>query len=147
MATCSIGWALGLVAILFVAKRLLFHRHRHRRLGRSLRWLFARLDTTPGQEREIRAALEELRTRARAGRDTLRAGREGLARALRSDVLDDDALAELKTRADALGQEMQHAFEAALRRVHAILDPAQRDRLADVLAKGWRPWPTSPYRG
>ena len=30
-----------------------------------LRMLYARLDTTPGQEREIRAALEELRERAR----------------------------------------------------------------------------------
>jgi Spy/CpxP family protein refolding chaperone len=152
MATCSIGWALVLGAAIFVATRLLLRRRCHRGRGggpgrsRFLRGIFARLDTTPGQEREIRAAIEELQTQARSAREKVRGAREGLARALRGDAVDDAAFVELRARAEDVASEMHRAFEAALRRVHAILDPAQRERLAALLERGpFGRW-GGPYR-
>jgi uncharacterized membrane protein len=149
MATCSIGWALLFAIALFAVTRLLLRRRcRHGRgPGRSrfLRAIFARLDTTPGQEREIRSAIEELQSAGRSARKSARDAREGLARAVRGDTIDDAALVELKARAEDLAADMHRAFESALRRVHAILDPSQRERLASILERGGRPW-GGPYR-
>lgn len=125
-------------------------RRRYRGPGRSfwLRGLFARLDTTPGQEREIRAALEELETSTREAKDGLKAVREDLARAIRADSFDEIAAGEARVRANVATSAMKDAFEAALKRVHAVLDSRQRERLADLLENGpgfGRRW-GNPYR-
>ncbi|MBX3260651.1 MAG: periplasmic heavy metal sensor [Labilithrix sp.] len=101
-----------------------------------LRAVFARLDTTPGQEREIRGALEDLQRTARDARDGLKGARADLARAVRGESFDRDAAAEAGGRADAAVATAKDAALSALERVHAVLDPHQRERLAALLAEG-----------
>ena len=119
-------------------------------IGRSLwlRHVFARLDTTPGQEREIRSAIEDLREQARDARAGAKDAREDLANAVRGDSFDDAAFGKAESRADATIAQMKGAFAAALQRIHAVLDPHQRERLADLLAKGpgFRSRGGTPYR-
>jgi Spy/CpxP family protein refolding chaperone len=119
--------------------------------GRSfwLRAVFARLDTTPGQEREIRAAIEELQTASRQARAGMAGAREDVAQSIRGDSVDEVSLNEASRRADAMAAQMKDALTVALKRVHAVLDARQRERLAELLAKGpgWGPWGRSnPYR-
>lgn len=161
MALCSIAIAAGVVGVVMVAKALVFRRrmrmyggacggrgwHRHG-WGRGgfggfgpggsfwLRALFARLDTTPGQEREIRSAIEDFQTTAREARGGLKETRDDLARAIAGDIFDEVALGEASTRADSVTTSVKEAFAAALKRIHAVLDPKQRERLAELLTKG-----------
>lgn len=101
-----------------------------------LRALFARLDTTPGQEREIRGAIEELRERARDAKSSMKESREGLGRAIAGEAFDESAFESVSARFDATSEKMKDAFSSALKRIHAILDPTQRERLADLVSKG-----------
>lgn len=114
-----------------------------------LRALFARLDTTPGQEREIRAAIEELQSTARDAKAGIMAGREELATAVGGESFDESALGEASGRADAAAARVKDAFAVTLKRIHAVLDARQRERLAELLAKGpgfrRRGW-GNPYR-
>ncbi|HEY8074549.1 MAG TPA: periplasmic heavy metal sensor [Labilithrix sp.] len=103
-----------------------------------LRAIFSRLDTTPGQEKEIRSALEDLRKTARESKESLGASREAVARAVRHETFDEIAIGEATVKADAAAGQVKQAFEAALRRIHAVLDPKQRERLAELLEKGPR---------
>jgi len=108
------------------------------RIGRSfwLRALLARLDTTPGQEREIRAAIEELRDRALDAKSSVREARENLGRAIGSDIFDDGAFEAASARADATSEKVKDAVRGALKRIHAVLDAKQRERLASIVAEG-----------
>lgn len=177
MAVCSIAIAAGVIGAVALVKRLVFHRrfggpmgyaacgpglhgghgHHHgwgRRWGggpgRSfwLRGLFFQLDTTPGQEREIRAAVEDLQRTAYETRGGFGDVRSEMARAISGEAFDDAAAGEASARADAMAARMKEALTTALKRVHAVLDPRQRERLAEILAKGPRfraRW-GNPYR-
>lgn len=119
--------------------------------GRSfwLRRIFARLDTTPGQEREIRAAIEDFQHAARSAKDSLKRSRADLARAVAGDTFDEVAAAEAAGRADASTLQVKDAVTAALKRVHAVLDSKQRERLSTFLTDGpglRRGGPRGPYR-
>jgi Spy/CpxP family protein refolding chaperone len=105
-----------------------------------LRGLFSRLDTTPGQEREIRAAIEELQGMASGLKSGLSGSRDDIARAVGGEVFDDAAFAEAGVRAEVTAGRLKDAFANALRRIHAVLDPKQRERLSELVAKG-------PFRG
>jgi len=101
--------------------------------SRWLRRAFAKLDTTPGQEREIKAALDELRAEVasqRAQRPAL-AGR--LADALEADVFDDAAV---MSSAREVGRSVELAASRAMRRIAAALDEGQRRTLASWLRRG-----------
>ena len=136
-----------LVGLFWVLKR--GHR-RHcrgeRRTGFALRWLFERLDTTPGQEKVIRSAAEELFEKVRGLKDTVRGTRGDVARAFRADDFNAEILGDVFSRHDGALDELRRAFVGALAKVHEVLDPAQRARLADVLEslhrRGWG----GPYR-
>lgn len=125
------------------------HHHdcgeRHRSRG-WLWWLFERLDTSPGQERAIREALEELRAAAGEMKSELRHGRNAVADVLRSDSVDETQLGELFARHDDRITELRKAFVGAVQRVHDALDEGQRSRLAELLSSsrdfGWG----GPYR-
>lgn len=192
MALCSFAIAAGVIGVVAVVKRLVFHRRfgghgpwalaacgpsfaghggcgrggwhdegrapwrgaRWRRGGGGpgssfwLRGLFARLDTTPGQEREIRAAIEELLSSTRDAKAGLKGVREDLARAVRGESFDEIAAGEASVRANVATAAVKDAFEAALKRVHAVLDASQRERLAELLEQGpgfGRRW-GNPYR-
>jgi hypothetical protein len=118
-------------------------------IGRSfwLRALFVRLDTTPGQEREIRAALEDLRDRAWDAKTGLPEARENIGKALAGDVFDDAAFEAVNARVDATAEKMKDAFSSALKRIHGVLDAKQRERLAEIVGKGFGPWGRGGFRG
>jgi Spy/CpxP family protein refolding chaperone len=101
-----------------------------------VRMLFARLDTTPGQEREIRAALEDLRDRAKDARSGIVETREHLGKAIAGETFDDVAFEAVNARVDATSEKMKDAFVSALKRIHGVLDAKQRERLAELVSKG-----------
>jgi Spy/CpxP family protein refolding chaperone len=120
-----------------------------------LRMLFERLDATPGQEKVIVAAFEESRESMRASWQAVRDSREDLARALRGDTFDEEAVRAARSRHEEAMQKTHEVFTASLRKVHEALDSKQRAILADLLAEG--PWaaraswrggfgPGGPYR-
>ena len=166
MALCSIAVAAGILGVVMIVKRLVFRRcGPGRRFGGGhsggiggsfwLRALYAKLDTTPGQEREIRTALEELRERARDAKSDLPETRANIAKAVAGETFDDAALEAVSARVDATTEKMKDAFAAALKRIHGVLDGKQRERLADVVGKGvfgrwgrggWRRGEGGPYR-
>ncbi len=116
--------------------------HRHRRGGRwgwrgRMRWLFERLDTSPGQEKVFVKAADELSEAFEKMRDELGATRASLARALRGEQLDAASLRELNERHDALLENLRQTVRASLSQLHESLDPRQRRELADLLEHGW----------
>ncbi len=102
-----------------------------------LRGLFERMDTSPGQEKVIVEAADELTEAFAKLRDELGASRAAIARALRGEHFDAPALRELHERHDTLLAELRKTLEGALSRVHEALDPRQRRELADLLEHGW----------
>lgn len=123
-------------------------RHGRRHAGKRgwVRWLSRRLDTTAGQEKEIAAAVDELVGKARELRREGQATREDVARVLREDDLDENALGELFARHDDALREAQKAFAGALGRIHAALDSDQRAKLAELIARGRPIRFGGPYR-
>lgn len=151
MALCSIGIAAGIIGLVALVKRAFFHRrcgHRGHWRGRYgggghgpgrswwLRALFSRLDTTPGQEREIRSAIEEVQRVAREAKQGVIGSREKIAKAVAGDVFDPGAVDDASAQVDAATARVKEAFRASLERVHGILDAKQRERLAELLEKG-----------
>lgn len=112
-----------------------------------LRWLSSRLDATPGQEKEIAAAVEEFLAKARDLKREGKTSRDDVARVLRSESLDENALGELFARHDDALREVQKAFAGALGRIHVALEPAQRAKLAELIESAPRWGFGGPYRG
>lgn len=118
--------------------------HRFGPLG----FVFRRLDTTPGQEKTIRDASDELMEQLRSGRKELKKSREDIADAMRADYFDPEKLGEVFARHDAELVELRKTAVASLSRVHETLDERQRRELAEILAGegfGPRRW-GGPYR-
>ncbi len=109
-----------------------------------LRRLFEELDTTPGQEREIRAALDDVMISAANLKDRIQDSRADLGKAFGGEAFDEEIMAELLTQHDEPLDELRRAAVGGLARVHAALDPEQRQRLAHWLKRS-RPW-GGPYR-
>lgn len=111
-----------------------------------LRGLFTRLDTTPGQEKEIQAAIDEVMDAGRALKNDVKDSRREVAGAFRGDDFDEELMASLLTRHDERIDELRRAMVSGLARIHATLDPDQRKHLARMLERG-PGWGGGPYRG
>lgn len=118
------------------------HRRHHRGPGG---WRDA-LDLSREQEREIRAAISDLRGRAREHKDERARTRDDLATGLRADSFDEDLFGELFVRHDDVLRELRKAGIDAFARIHAVLDPEQRERLAGLVESGRRLPFGGPYR-
>lgn len=127
---------------------LLYTLRRHRwgppgsgRHGRSwrgrLRWLFERLETSPGQEKVLVEAADALTEAFARLRDEVGPTRTAMAQALRGEHFDTSSLKEANARHDALIEEVRRTMQASLSKVHEALDPKQRRELADMLEHGW----------
>lgn len=105
--------------------------------GRSfwLRAVFSQLDTTPGQEREIRSAVEDFQIALRQSKEQAKVAKADVAKAIAGDAFDDAAIEEASAKLDATAAQAKNAFTASLKRIHAILDDKQRARLAELLSK------------
>jgi len=100
-----------------------------------LRRLYEALDTTPGQEKVIAAAMEELREAAAKHRGEARKSREDVAKAMRAPSFDETVMGELFARHDAALEEMRKAVVSAMAKVHEALEPEQRAKLADLVER------------
>jgi Spy/CpxP family protein refolding chaperone len=100
-----------------------------------LRWLFERLETTPGQERAIGDAVMRLRKEGVAVREEVALTRADLARAIEGGIVDDATLEETFARHDRLLAQLRVGWIEALKTVSETLDPRQRKEVADVLAR------------
>ncbi len=103
-----------------------------------LRWLFERMDTSPGQEKVIAEAADALRGTMSGWRDDAERMRSDVGRSIRGETFDAAALEEAFARAEARLATMRETLRGQAARVHEALDPRQRAELADLLASGWR---------
>jgi Spy/CpxP family protein refolding chaperone len=101
-----------------------------------LRGLFHRLDTTPGQEKAIKAALEELYDATRSARGEVSAARADVAKVMRSPAVDEVLFGEMFSRHDNALETLRKAGIGAIAKVHDALDEKQRARLADLIESG-----------
>lgn len=108
-----------------------------------LRALFEQLDATPGQEKVIKAAIDEVREAARSMRGEAQTSRGDVAKAVRSESFDEVLFGEMFHRHDVAMDGMRKAVMGALGKVHAALDERQRARLAELIEQG----PRAFFRG
>jgi Spy/CpxP family protein refolding chaperone len=115
--------------------------HHHRgggRWGRArLRWLFERLETSPGQEKVIVKTVEEVTEAFAKVRDEVGPSRAALGRALRGEQFDGAAVREMFTRHDVAFDNLRRTVQGGLAQVHEALDPRQRRELADLIEHGF----------
>ncbi|MGC4095427.1 MAG: periplasmic heavy metal sensor [Polyangiaceae bacterium] len=134
----------GLAALLFKPHHRFGHRRHcgpgwHGRFGRArygIDMAFDRLDTTPGQEKAILAALEDLGESARAMRSKLHGSRGEVAEALRAEHFDSERVNGVVARHAEDFATLGNAFTTTLAKIHEALDPEQRKRLARWLDSG-----------
>ena len=103
-----------------------------------LRSLFERLGTTPGQEKAILGALDDLRASRAVVRDELKQTRAEVGQAISSGLVDDATLEDAFARHDRLLAQLRVSFVEALKKVTEVLDEQQRRMLAGLLQnRGW----------
>jgi Spy/CpxP family protein refolding chaperone len=112
--------------------------------GFVLRRVFQQLDATPGQEKVIAAALDELRESTRSARGELQTFRADVARSVQGEVFDEGAIDLAYSRQDELIATVRKAAMGAIAKVHEVLDEKQRARLAQLIAEGPSAAPSRP---
>ena len=130
--------ALGAAAVLLAAglARAAAFRHFRRRGPAHAARLLRRIGATPEQERAVRAELDALSEAFLALRADARPLRGDLADLIAAPALDS---ARVKETIDARLQNvaaLRTRVAEAIARVHDVLDPAQRERLAALVRAG-----------
>jgi len=109
------------------------------RAGRGyfgMRHVFRRLDTSPGQEKVIRNALDEMRGVSSELKQQMRSARPELAELVRrGNVTPHELDAWIKARVAEVNQASPTAVEA-LSKIHEVLDDRQRSTLANWIERG-----------
>jgi len=95
-----------------------------------------RLDTTPGQEKVIRAAVDELGEEAASLRREASSTRTEIASALRATELDQALLEQVFAKHDAILARLRASALRATGQVHGALDDRQRTKLANMIESG-----------
>jgi hypothetical protein len=143
------GFLFGTACLLGLTATFARHRHEghHCRGGRShgfrggrgrffLNRLLDRLDTTPGQEKVIREAVDTLLDDVHAARGDFRGTRTQVAQAIRGETLDRGAIdGVFESHDQVIGRVRKNALEA-FSKVHETLDERQRKTLADIIEAG-----------
>lgn len=144
-----LGFVIGtlcLIALVMVVRHGRRYPHRYRPgYGHGLRWLSWRLDAMPGQEKAIRAAVDEFLDATAGLRGELAAARRDVSASLQGERFDAALAASVFDRQQATLTKVREAAVVALGKVHEALDDRQRARLADLLASGHPGW--GLYRG
>lgn len=114
-----------------------------------LRSMFQRLETTPGQEKAIVAAIDELRENRRVIHEELQQTRGDVARVVAGGLVDDSSLEDTFARQDRLLAQLRVSFVEAMKKITEVLDERQRKQIAYMLQGGFlRRWGGGgPYRG
>jgi len=117
-----------------------------------MRRAFERLDTTPGQEKVIVSAIDELREALHKAKDELRGTKDDFAGVVRGPMLDESTMSDIFTKHDTTISSARRAVVEALSKIHEALNEKQREQIADLLTKGPRGmgggfgWGGGPYR-
>ena len=136
-----------LIAAVSAAGLIYMGRGHHGRGYFGMRHVFRRLDTSPGQEKVIRNALDEMRASSREWKARATAARPELADLIRQNQV---GAAEWNAWLGARVAEMNEAspgWVAALSKVHEVLDDRQRATLADYVEKGRGFYPRLAHGG
>lgn len=150
-----LGFFVGTACLIGLIAMIRRDRWHGRRWGggfgprRFLNRVFERIDTSPSQEKEIVAAVEQIVAAGRAARPEFEATRHDVARILQEENFDPERVAAVFARHDEQLKKMRDAATAGLAKVHATLDPQQRARLAQMIeerAFGFRRRHHGPYR-
>jgi Spy/CpxP family protein refolding chaperone len=118
----------------------LIYLSRHGRHGRGprgygMRWLFRRLDASPGQERVIRNALDEAYSIGTNLREQSRQAKPELAEILASGQFSEERVQSwLEARIGDFRTQLPK-FTAEMAKVHEVLDDRQRRMLGDFLTR------------
>jgi putative NADH-flavin reductase len=92
-----------------------------------LRPFFESLDTTPGQEKVVLQAADELKGAFGKARSDLRATRADFARVFRGDAVDEASVADIFM-----------AHDTVISEIHEALTEEQRSQVADFIESGRR---------
>lgn len=110
--------------------------------GGRRRWMFRRLfqhlDTTPGQEKVISQAAENVERAAYQARDSFFTSRSDFAKAMRGEHFESETVDARFEAQQASVDEVKKAVKEAFQQVHEALSPDQRNRLADLIEFGPR---------
>ena len=101
-----------------------------------LRNILESLETTPAQERAIAGAVEEFVGEVRPLRDEVQRSRKDLGGAYRSPYFDESLLGDVFSRHDDALERFRKALVGLMAKVHDVLDPEQRERLARIVERG-----------
>ena len=114
-------------------------RSRGFRSGRGrfiLNRLLDRLDTTPGQEKVIREAVDTTMDEVHRARSEFRGTRGDFAQAVRAETLDRGAVDGIFERHDQVIDRVRQSTLDSFGKVHETLDERQRKILADLIESG-----------
>jgi Spy/CpxP family protein refolding chaperone len=132
------AFAIACLAAFFAVQRGGHHHRRHRHRHGHGHGPWRALDARPEQRDALADVMKELRDDLEPLRETLGRSRSAFAEALRGDDPAPPAVdAAFEMHEDAL-KTAQRALGDAFAKVHAILDPDQRERLARALERGGR---------
>jgi Spy/CpxP family protein refolding chaperone len=96
------------------------------------------LNLTPEQEASVRDILRDARADAGRIREAAAGLRTDLASALRRESFDETIAGEVLGKLDESVDGARKQVLDILARLHQVLDPSQRARLADLLEGRWR---------
>ncbi|HVU04388.1 MAG TPA: Spy/CpxP family protein refolding chaperone [Polyangiaceae bacterium] len=136
---------------MFAARRRFRHHgfgHHHDGFGghrgpghfrrRALRHVLERLDTTPGQEKVILSAIEDLTDRAADAREGLAGTRKAVAEAIRGEHVDAQTFGALFDEHVTKIEQLRDEAARAAATIHESLTPDQREELARLVESGRR---------
>lgn len=131
---------LSLIGLIKVVRGGDWSGHGHR--GGPRRWmlrrLFERLDTTPGQEKVILEAAEQIEQNGRAAKDAFMGGRADFARAMRGEHFDTAGVNEAFEKQQAQVDAFKKAVLENMQKIHEALTPEQRKAAGDLIENGPR---------
>jgi hypothetical protein len=112
-----------------------------------LRMLFERLETTPGQEKVIQSALEQLFEQKGEVKAEMKQIKNDIAAAMRGPVVDEAALDEAYHRQDVVLAKVRVGLTHAIKQIHEALDERQRGMVAELLERGPFGFGRGPWQG
>ncbi len=103
---------------------------------RGIFGFLASLNLSRTQWKVAHSAFEELRDEVHKQRPESRKTREELAALISGATFEEGAFGPMFARHDAVLAVMRPAFARSFAKVHAVLEPGQRDRLAELVELG-----------
>lgn len=115
-----------------------YRRERENGFGKRfvLRSLFERLDTTPGQEKVIARAFDEIKEAMASARGDWNSSKIRMADALRGTEFDHEAVGDAWAKHDTAFEALRLKIATSMQAVHEALDEKQRQILADLIERG-----------